>query len=134
MGIIRNLEKMHVAVVMDTFNGSVKKVGQNLTEHAVAALLNGFGSPEWKTYMSLFADNEEQLKRLTEVSPNDKAYYAESRAYIVANAVCGAGTTGQTGQDVKIGFGDPPAGAGAQFDAVDPEFITTRPFVVPEVV
>jgi hypothetical protein len=133
MGIMKNLEKMHVAVVLDKFNGSPAAIGQQLSRHAIEAMMAGFGSPQWKKYMALFADNPDQLRRLTEVTDGDEAYFTESRAYIVANAVCGAGTTGQTGQTVTTGFGDAPVGVpAAQFDAVDAQFIATRPFVVPE--
>ena len=133
MGIIRNLEKMHVAVVNDTFFMSNKGLGRQLSELAVEALMKGMGSAEWERYMTLFADNPEQLRRLTQADINEPDYFPRSRAYMVANAVCGAGTTGQTGQTVETTLGDPPGGVGiAAFDAVDGEFIKTRTFEVPE--
>src|SRR6185295_4133246 len=106
MGIIRNLEKMHVAVVNDTFFMSNKGLGRQLSELAVAALMKGMGSAEWERYMTLFADNPEQLRRLTQEDINEPDYFPRSRAYMVANAVCGAGTTGQTGQTVETTLGD----------------------------
>jgi hypothetical protein len=131
MGIMKNLEKMHVAVVVDKFKGSPNAIGLQLGQAAIAAIMNGFGSDEWVSYMSLFADNPEQLKRLTQKQANDEDYYPEARAYIVANAVCGAGTTGQTGQSVNSNFGDPPPGVpAAAFDAVDQQMVATRPFSI----
>ena len=131
MGIMKNLEKMHVAVVVDKFNGSPNGIGQKLSKAAIDAIMSGFGSPKWREYMSLFADNPEQLKRLTEVQGTDLSYYPEARAYIVANAVCGAGTTGQTGQAVPQEFGDAPAGpAAAAFEEVDQQTIAGRPFAI----
>jgi hypothetical protein len=135
MSIIRNLEKVHVAVVLDTFDGSKKKLGEQLSTKAVSAIMKGMGSPEWNEYMSLFANNAKQLTRLTVQDEDEPSYFRRSRAYIVANAVCGAGTTGETGQNVEAGLGAAPAGlAQEQFDVEDGEFVKKRPFAIPDIV
>jgi len=61
---------------------------------AVAAIQAGIRSKAWKTYMRQFADTPEQLMRLmgTDGTLGDKDLDIK-RAYIVANAVCGAGST-----------------------------------------
>ncbi len=60
---------------------------------AVAAVHAGIRSTEWTTYMEQYADTPAQLARLT---GEDGTAYNENiklaRAYLVANAVCGAGT------------------------------------------
>ena len=102
MSIKNNLAKVHVAVVIDTFKGG--PFGAKLKASAIAAITKGLNSEEWKDYMKLFADNEQQLTRLTVEDPNEPSWFKESRAYIVSNAICGADTTGETGANVDDGF------------------------------
>jgi len=61
---------------------------------AVAAIQAGIRSKAWKTYMEQFADTPDQLMRLmgTDGTLGDKDLDIK-RAYLVANAVCGAGST-----------------------------------------
>jgi hypothetical protein len=63
------------------------------------------GSDEWKKYMSLFADNTEQLNLLTVKTAGEDGWVMQNRAYIVSNAVCAAGTTTFTGNRVRTDFG-----------------------------
>ena len=72
------------------------QLGLLLKQHAIKAMMAGIGKPDWTTYMSLFAENEKQLTRLTVPEAGEEAWITESRAYIVANAVCGADSTTQT--------------------------------------
>ena len=123
MGIMKNLDKVHVAVVIDTFNGG--NLGQQLSAAAMSAIMKGLGSPEWKKYMSLFADNAEQLTRLTVEDEDEPVEYRWARAYIVSNAVCGAGTTGQTKQNVPTIFDDNLTEAA--------DGTVQKPFPIPEV-
>lgn len=98
MSIKRNLEKIHVAVVTDTFNGG--NLGFMMKKAAVSAITAGMDTPEWNAYMSIFADNTQQLRRLTVKDPGEPDYFQDSRAYIVSNAVCGAETDTRTGLKV----------------------------------
>jgi hypothetical protein len=94
-----NLKKVEAAMLDVN-----KKVafGFLIKNAAIDALMNGIGSAQGKAYMSLFADNEEQLTRLTVPDQqSDLNYYRESRAYMVANAICGADSTTLTGTKVK---------------------------------
>lgn len=125
MSIKRNLDKVHVAVVTDTFNGG--NFGFLLKRAAVSAITKGMDTPEWNKYMALFADNQQQLQRLTVKDPNEPDYFQDSRAYIVSNAVCGADTTGQTGQNVEGGFSDDPNIPNEDDGTV------TKPFEIPPV-
>lgn len=124
MSIKNNLAKVHVVVVIDTFKAG--SFGRLLRAAAINALTKGIGSDEWKEYMSLFADNNEQLMRLTVEDDNEPGWFKESRAYIVSNAICGADTTGQTGANVGDGFAEDPAVPDA------PDGSVTKPFPVPE--
>src|ERR1044072_3468601 len=72
------------------------KLGFQLKQASIKAMMAGIGSPEWKSYMSLFADNADQLTRLTVPVAKEDPWLAEARAYIVANSICGADSTTQT--------------------------------------
>ena len=72
------------------------QLGFKLKQAAIEAMMAGIGSEKWKSYMSLFADNTEQLNRLTVRAQNEDLWLTESRAYMVANSVCGADSTTQT--------------------------------------
>ena len=102
MSIKRNLDKTNVAVVIDTFKGG--SLGRQLRTAAVSAVTGGMNSEDWKSYMSLFADNADELRRLTVEDEAEPDYFKISRAYIVSNAICGAETTTQTGANVDGGF------------------------------
>jgi hypothetical protein len=94
--IIKRVGEIHVAVVKDkeTRDG---ELADALSKLAVAAIMEGFGKPAWRKYMSVFADNPEQLTLLTEPAGNPEPdYLPKVRAYIVANAVCAAGTNTAT--------------------------------------
>lgn len=82
------------------------QLGFKLKQQAINAMMGGIGSPEWKSYMSLFADNVEQLNRLTVPQDNEDSWLAEARAYIVANAICGADSTTQTSVRVDSDLDD----------------------------
>jgi hypothetical protein len=114
MSIFKNLKRMHAAVIAQQINGA-SPLGQALNNAAVPALLGGMTSDAWKSYMAVFADNPEQLKRLTEVrqDPPEPPYVSQMRAYIVSNAICDVTTTAFLNNrvDAKIdgGQGGEPA-------------------------
>lgn len=113
MGILDNLERVHVAVVIDKVKTG-GDLGELLSATAVDALMKGIGTDEWVRYMSLFADNKEQLDRLTVEEEGEDPYLRTARAYMVSNAICGGATTGRTGQNVgqaiQDGLPDAPDG------------------------
>lgn len=122
MTIFKNLQKVAAAVALDevaggTFGDMVKNAG-------IAAVMGGINSAEWKTYMSLFADNAQQLNRLTIPDPqNDANYYPESRAYIVTNSICGTITGTRTHLNVNPDIDDTLPDA--------PDGTVTKPFPIP---
>ncbi len=122
MSIMGNLKKVSAAVEADNDNGG--NFGVRLRKSAINALIGGIRSADWMTYMSIFADNAEQLRRLTVVDEqNDPNWVKESRAYIVSNAVCGANTTTVTTANVRDeideGLTDEPDG------------LVVKPFSIP---
>jgi hypothetical protein len=124
--IMDNLEKAHVAVVIDTFKGG--NLGVRIAALAIRAVNGGLKSQDWKNYMSLFADNEEQLNLLTtDQVPADKPWLERSRAYMVSNAVCDAATTTETGfrvdTDIDTGIAE----------AHEAAIAALRPFQIPDV-
>lgn len=124
MSIRKNLERVHAAVVIDKVSpapgGQPGDLGKAIGELAVKAITKGLGSTEWKAYMALFADNEEQLTFLTVENPaTDPQYAPQSRAYIVANAVCAADTNTFVANRVNTDFG---FGLGDTADAVPGQF------------
>lgn len=119
--IIENIKKVTEAVVADTHKGG--NLGFRMRNAAINAMMGGIHSAEWKSYMSLFADNAAQLRRLTVPGEQEPGWLVESRAYIVSNAVCGANTTTRTAQDVREDIDD---GLEAEADST-----IERPFSIP---
>jgi len=127
MSILNNLDKVHAAVVVDKMKGVPKgALGEKIGVLAVDAITNGIKSAEWKSYMSLFADNAEQLNLLTVETPGEDGWLPQARAYIVSNAVCAAGTNTYTGArvDGRIGNG---------LDETPDGTVALRPFPIPDV-
>jgi hypothetical protein len=94
--IIEKVGEIHIAVVTDKEQGN-GALADALSKLAVEAIMEGFGKPAWRKYMSIFADNTDQLKLLTERQGDPEPdYLPKVRAYIVANAVCAAGTNTAT--------------------------------------
>ena len=101
MTIYKNLQKVHVAVMLDTLNNPTPTLGMQVMLLAQAAIEGGIASDAWKDYMSLFADNAQQLARLRGLDgSNAKDYQRQFRAYIAANAMCDASTDTKTGARV----------------------------------
>lgn len=103
MPILDNLKRTHIAVALDNFRNpdAEPSLGKRIGEAAVAAIMKGIESDEWKLYMSLFCDTREELQRLTVPDPaNEEDYMPQMRAYMVANAVCFSETFTQTANGV----------------------------------
>ncbi len=125
MGIFKNLKKAHAAVSVDLVKGNPPTLGKQLSNAAVAAILNGIHSPEWKAYMSLFADNTAQLERLTVPKVGEEDYLPLFRAYIVSNSICDITTNTNTINKVDEHIDD-------NLDQ-NPDNTVVRPFVIPDV-
>jgi hypothetical protein len=116
--------------------GTSTALGLKLKKAAIAAMMGGRGSDEWKSYMSLFAANEEQLARLTApITAADPSWLPESRAYMIANAICGGDSTTQTGvkveMDIDDNISDVPDGNIVEPGQPKPANGVERPFVIP---
>lgn len=115
------------------------QLGLRLKQAAIKAMMAGIGKKDWNEYMSLFADNSQQLNRLTVPVENEDPWLPEARAYIVANAICGADSTTQTflrvdaliDDDLKVdsdqSIVDPAEGQAAANGVI------VRPFRIPKV-
>lgn len=121
MTILRNLLKAHAAVAKDIFNSG--DLASRIGQLAVEAVINGMDSQEWKDYMSLFADNEAQLNRLTVQTPDEPSYLKQARAYIVSNAICDAATGVKTHNNVNTSIDDELP--------EEPDGTIVRPFNIP---
>jgi len=65
---------------------------------AVAAIHHGKESGEWREYMMMLTTDENDLRRLLALDGSESdPEISTSRAYLVANAVCGSDTTMRTG-------------------------------------
>ena len=111
------------------------QLGMRLKQAAIEALTGGIGSEKWNEYMSLFASNQQQLTRLTVRAEGEDWRVTESRAYIVANAICGADSTTQTSLRVQ-GVIDADLAAGGdntilEADQPDANGAIKRPFTIP---
>lgn len=101
-----NLKKVHAAVIAQRLIDGQSAFGRALNEAAVKAIIGGINSPAWKSYMAIFADNQEQLDRLTIEKPEEEGpghpreYLPQLRAYMVSNAVCDVSTNGHTNNRV----------------------------------
>jgi len=99
--------KENITKVEKAMKDPTKKAGLGLLlkNSAVEAIMKGVGSKEWITYMAMFADNQEQLDRLTVPAAADgKQWLKQARAYIVSNSVCAPSTNTATGNGI---FNDP---------------------------
>ncbi len=92
---------------------------QTLADLAVDAISEGKGSAAWVKYMKVIVESggnpadittSKQLQRLSFKDPNPLINVDfkvnRNNIYIVANAVCGMGTTTRTRQSVEDGYGD----------------------------
>jgi hypothetical protein len=105
MTIFQNLQKVAAAVALDELAGGT--FGERVKNAGIDAVMGGINSEEWKAYMSLFADNAEQLKLLTTADPaTDPSYLPQSRAYIVTNSICGTITGTRTHLNVERSIDD----------------------------
>jgi hypothetical protein len=95
----------------------------------MAALFGGIKSDAWKSYMAVFADNPDQLTRLTEEVDGEEPYLKQMRAYVVTSAVCDPGTNlniaGKV--DFKIDGTNSPMNPDVRSDLDDDTIVNLRP-------
>jgi hypothetical protein len=72
-------------------------LADNLMNKAIAAILGGPNSADWKAYMGFFADTPQELDRLTlkDAAATDP-WVKKQVVYMVSYAVCGAITITNT--------------------------------------
>lgn len=87
---------------------AINRLARRNANMAIDAIEGGLGSPAWEKYMKQFATTPDQLARLTDPDKKLTKELKHKRAYIVANAVCGAPTvTGLTEDVFSIDAGLP---------------------------
>lgn len=83
-------------IVKDDHDHEEGKIGVNLRDAAIKAIRGGIDSPDWPDYMTIFADNEEQLKRLSGKEDSNTFPWAnQMSAYLVSSGMCGGLTPGR---------------------------------------
>jgi hypothetical protein len=123
MKIIDNLKKVAAAVALDDTKGG--NFGTLVQNAAIDAITNGLDSNAARDYMSLFADNADQLRRLTTPEATDLNWFRESRAYIMGNGVCGTITGTRTHLNVRPELD-------ADLPSTDPDGTVNKPFPIPQ--
>jgi hypothetical protein len=96
--ILDNIKRVHAGFPQPSKQAKLLKA---LKDSAIQVAVHGVASDAGRTYMSMFADSEDQLKLLT--NPEDVAgmpWLHEVQAYLVANAMCAPVTNGQTGNAI----------------------------------
>jgi hypothetical protein len=87
MKIYERIKHVQAALIKQ---GTQSTLHFTLSEAAIKAIRGGVVSRDWAKYMTAFADNEQQLKRLIgEDELANEGYVIVSSAYLVANGGCG---------------------------------------------
>ncbi|MDQ3749891.1 MAG: hypothetical protein M3367_12915 [Acidobacteriota bacterium] len=105
MSIRSNIEKI-IKQVQDATPDTAQ--GDEIRRKAVDAIMKGEGSKEWRSYMEMFAENEEQLARLIPTDDTKGVYEMDvARTYLLGNGPCGAQTVDRLiyGVDDKLDEG-----------------------------
>jgi len=107
MSIIAKVKEIKDQLLRDPIKGEAN------ARMAIAAIHAGIHSAAWETYMTQFAENPDQLRRLkaTDGTLGDPTL-DRRRAYLVANGVCGTPTT--DGFDFEVNTIDEGLGEGCQ--------------------
>lgn len=110
MKIIKKVNSVKDAILAEQTAGGGSgrgTKGYKLKVAAIKATLGGINSNDWKKYMSIFASNEDQLKRLTGRDANAAdTWVKETSAYLVANGTCGGFTPNGLPQFLKAEIDD----------------------------
>ncbi len=107
MKIIDKVIDKRDAIVNGSGGASVADDNQRL---AIAAVIGGLSSTAWRTFMQQFANNPDQLRRLTATDGTaGNEAMDKRRAYMIGNAICGLPTGITTAREVlTIDEGLPP--------------------------
>lgn len=90
MSIRSNIEKI-IKQVQNAAPDTTQ--GDEIRRKAVEAIMKGEGSKEWRAYMEMFTENEEQLARLLPTDDTKGVYEMDvARTYLLGNGPCGAQT------------------------------------------
>lgn len=93
MAISDNIKKVNDKVRAEVTAGK-RTTGNKIRKKAMAAIMNGCNSEEWKDYMRLFAKSDDELAKLMpEPNPGNKKDIERrnlARVYLVGNGPCGA--------------------------------------------
>ena len=95
--ITDGIKKVHAAMDIQE---NKEDLGKLLRNYAIEAIASGPNTTPWRTYMSMFAENEEQLELLSLPKETDDKYLRHARAYLVANSVCAVHTNTRTGNGI----------------------------------
>ena len=113
MSIRTNIEKIIKQVQEAAPNTAL---GDEIRRKAVEAIRKGEDSKEWRAYMEMFAENEEQLARLIPTDDTKGVYEMDvARTYLLGNGPCGAQTVDRLiyGVDDKLDEGLNGSSSGA---------------------
>ncbi|HEX8147816.1 MAG TPA: hypothetical protein VF591_11605 [Pyrinomonadaceae bacterium] len=89
--IKENVTALSAAIVKA---GKGSALAEDLRRVAAQATVAGINSNEWRALMTVFADNEDQLKRLRGLDAHvAKPYFKETVAYIAGGSMCTSETT-----------------------------------------
>lgn len=87
MSIRTNIEK----VINEIQKPENAEFGEELQKKAILAIKGGEGSPPWREYMEMFAENDEQLARLMPTDDTKDDFEMDrARTYLIGNGPCGA--------------------------------------------
>jgi len=93
MSIFKNVRKVRAVIAQESVDDFISPAGSALNTAAMAAIAGGINSAAWKSYMAVFADNPQQLARLTVQADGEDPYIKQMRTYMVTAGVCDPGTS-----------------------------------------
>jgi hypothetical protein len=75
-------------------------IGDEVQQKAIKAITGGVA--DWVAYMELFKTNDAELARLIPTDGTTDGPRVQARAYLVADGMCGMGTTQHLADNVTI--------------------------------
>ena len=125
--IKEKVRDVHAAVVVAKALGS-EQLGIDIGKAAEEAILEGMKQGgKWEAYMALFADSDEQLRRLTTTDlDGDDEWLPRAKAYLVSNAICAPFTEVKTDNGLNAlqgGDFDAPKEGGVALDTTPSEAV-----------
>lgn len=98
MSIVAKIKEISDFIEANKENDEGKRHAKEMKDAAGEAIRNGMKSRAWETYMTRFATNDKELKRLIgeDEKFNKTEWGLDSLAYIPANSTCDIQTTART--------------------------------------